>query len=576
MKPLDPLDVRHRLPGREVLAIGTGERLAVPLEQRHRPLLAELLEERLAQVVRPRARRRGEPGLDLTDVVLRDRALLRVDDDVEASLDRLGDSRGVVDARPAERLLEDVLDPLPVLRAEALARQIDQAGEEALERVAADEQPHVPALAEVEDPERGREQLVLRDLEQLVTRVRLEDVEERLVVVAASEEAGALDHPLRLPPEHGDLRRAGAVGGVRVQPEEPPLARHLAGLVEPLDAHVVEVGGTVHRRPRVRLRQGERALLTGEPPHLRRQLRETDRDRPLVRGSQDAEARAGHRVQYVLPALGPDLVLAIAEEGEVTVVHPLEQVAGLRSLVGVDGSRRDLLGDVADALTHRRPVLHRSAHVAENAANAFAQKLERLGTGLAVDLDMDQRLGLPILGGHLEQPALLVPAEAHDRPDHEVDRAPHARHLHRDRVDEEGHVVDDGLDHGVVRLPPVFVKARRVDVHLHLAGTSNAREVPVRERRPEEVDVAPVAQVVGSDVRVVRANEPLDVRCLVGSPPARGRARPRPRGAPPSSHLASSPVRRPPSAFSSEYGLARLRGRGVRASRRRGATSDAP
>jgi hypothetical protein len=48
-------------------------------------------------------------------------------------------------------------------------------------------------------------------------------------------------------------------------------------------------------------------------------------------------------------------------------------------------------------------------------------------------------------------------------------------------------------------------------VHLQLAAASDAREVPVRDRRAVEVEVAPVVQVVGSDMGVVRANEPLDV-----------------------------------------------------------------
>ena len=81
-----------------------------------------------------------------------------------------------------------------------------------------------------------------------------------------------------------------------------------------------------------------------------------------------------------------------------TVVHPLQQVASLGALVGIDGSRRDLLDDVADSLAHPRPVLHRGAHVAEDTTDALAQELQLLGARLAVDLDVDQRLGLPVLG----------------------------------------------------------------------------------------------------------------------------------------------------------------------------------
>ena len=203
------------------------------------------------------------------------------------------------------------------------------------------------------------------------------------------------------------------------------------------------------------------------------------------------------------------------------VVHPLEQVARLRELVRVDGRRRrlELREHVVDALPHRRPLLDGGAHVGEHAREIGAQPLQLRGAGLAVDLDVDHRLGLPVLGADLEQPALLVPADAHDRPDHEVDRAPVPRHLHRDRVDEEGHVVDDRLDDGVRRLPPVLLDVGRVDVHFRLAGLPHAREVPVRDRRTVEVEIAPVAQVVGSDVGVVRAHEPLDVLGLAGLDP---------------------------------------------------------
>ena len=289
---------------------------------------------------------------------------------MEAGQHRLGDTRAVVDARPAERLLEDLLDPLPVPGVEALARQVDEAGEEAAERVATDEEAHAPPLAEVEDAHRRLEELVLRDLEQLVARVRLEDVEERLVVVTPAEQTRPLHDTLGLAPEHRDLPGARAVGGVRVEPEEAPLAGHLAVRVEALDADVVEVRGAMHGRARVGLRQVQQALLAREPPHLGRQLREADRDRPLVARAQDAEPRAGDGPQHVLPVLGEHVVLAVADEREVAVAHPLEQVAGLGALVRVDWSRAELRDDIADALLHRRPVLDRSAHVAEHLADA--------------------------------------------------------------------------------------------------------------------------------------------------------------------------------------------------------------
>ena len=267
----------------------------------------------------------------------------------------------------------------------------------------------------------------------------------------------------------------------------------------------------MHRRARVRLRQIEQGLLARKAPHLRRQLREAERDRPLVARAEDAEPRAGDGTQHVLPVLDEHVVLAVAEEREVAVVHPLEQVAGLGALVRVDGRRVELCDDVADALPHRLPVVDRGAHVAEHAAEAGTQPLQLLRAGLAVDLDVDQRLGQPVLGADLEQPALPVPPDAHDRPDHEVDRAPVPRHLHRDRVDEEGHVVDDRLDDGVRRLPAVLLDGRACRRAPSARRVPDARELPVRDRGAVEVEVAPVAQVVWSDMGVVRAHEPLDV-----------------------------------------------------------------
>ena len=291
---------------------------------------------------------------------------------------------------------------MAVLRVEALARQVDETREEAAERVAPDEQPHAPALAEVEDAERRLEELVLRDLEQLVARIRLQDLDERLVVVAARAGGPTARRPAApCCRSTGDLPRARAVGGVGVEPEKAPLAGDLAGGVEPLHADVVEVRGPVDGRPRVGLGQGEQVLLAREPPHFGWQLREADRDRPLVGGAQDAEPGARHGSQHVLSVLGEHVVLAVADEGEVAVVHPLEQVASLGAVVGIDRGGLELCDGIVDALTHRRPVLDGGAHVTEHAADAGTEPLQLLGPSLAVDLDVDHRLGQPVLDADL-------------------------------------------------------------------------------------------------------------------------------------------------------------------------------
>ncbi len=249
------------------------------------------------------------------------------------------------------------------------------------------------------------------------------------------------------------------------------------------------------------------------PADVGRQRGEARGDRRAFFLSQDPEPAAGDRAQHVLAVLAQQVVLAVAEEREVVVAQPLEERTRFGELLRVDGRRAlgELGDDVPGALPHRPPVLDGGAHVAEDAAQVVAELLDRRRVGQPVELDVDQRLVAPIVRSDLEQPAAVVAAQPHDRAHDEVDRPPVPAHLHRDRVDEERHVVVHDLDDGVRRLPAVLLQGRRVDVHLELAGPPNAREAPVRERRPGEVELAPVDQVLGSDVGVVGADEPLDV-----------------------------------------------------------------
>ena len=464
IEPLDALDVEHRLVRGEVLLVGERERVGVAVRQHARLLLAELLDQRGAQVVGPFAGRVGHLRLDPRDVVHRHVGGVDVDHVVQAREHRFGHARPVVDGLAVQLAFEDLLDPLAVARVEPVARDVDETREEAPEVVAADEQPHAAALAQLEDAHRDREQVVLGDLQQLVARVRLDDVDERLVVVAAVRQPGAFEHAPRLAPDHRDLPGRRAVGRVRVEAEEAPFGDDVAACVEALDADVVEVRGAMHGRPRVRLRQVEQVLVPGHPPHVRRQAREAGRDRRPAALAQDAEPGAGDGAQHLLPVLVRDLVLAEAEEGEV-LAHPLEQVDRLRQLLGIDRRRmiRQVLGNLARLLEHRGPVGDSGVDVAEHAYEVVAQLGQGLRVGLLVELDVDRRLADAALVDDLLEVAVLVAPHAHDRADHQVDAVAVAGDLHRDRIDEERHVVVHELGDGVRRLPAVLLDVRVVD-----------------------------------------------------------------------------------------------------------------
>src|SRR5262249_11957641 len=156
----------------------------------------------------------------------------------------------------------------------ALEREEEKTRQEAAERVAPDKEPHPATLAEVQDPERDVEELVLVDLEELVTGVALEDLDEGLVVVAASDESTALDDALHLSSEHRNLPGGRPVGRVGEEAEEAALAGHRSLLVEAFEADVVQVSGPVDRGARICLRQVEEVRRAGQPLCLRRQLHE--------------------------------------------------------------------------------------------------------------------------------------------------------------------------------------------------------------------------------------------------------------------------------------------------------------
>ena len=230
------------LPRREVVAVGAGERVPVALVQHAGALVAGVVDEGVAEIVRPGARGGCEPRLDLGHVVVGHRPRLGVDDVVEPRQHGFGDAGGVVGALAPERLLEDLLDLAPVLGVEPLAWDEDEAGEEAPEDVAADEEPDAAALAEVEDAERELEQLVRGDLEELVAGIRLEDLDHGLVVVAPGQPGRSGRARSGPSLQQRDLPGARAVDRVGEEAEKTSLRRDLAVGAEPLHADVVEVG----------------------------------------------------------------------------------------------------------------------------------------------------------------------------------------------------------------------------------------------------------------------------------------------------------------------------------------------
>jgi hypothetical protein len=402
-----------------------------------------------------------------------------------------------------------------------LARHVDQAGRKAAVDVAVQEQPRALALAQPQDAGGDAVQVVDTDLEQLVARKLLEDGDQGLGRVAARQETGARRHGGDLAPQQRDVDRLGAVGHRGEQAQEAAFADDLATLVEALDADVVEMAGPVHRGARVGLGQHQHMRLAGLCAHLGRQGRKRGRSRlGAGAGAQDAQAGAGQHAQHVLPLLVGQFVVALAEQGEVVLGQPAQEGQHLGQLVG--WHRRRLLFEHRDGVdqlrAHRLPVVDRGAHVAQDAGQAVVQRLQAGGLGAAVDLDVDQRFeppfarvagwqqGFGVVGG--------VAPDLHHRVHDQVQRQALAVDLHRDRIDEEGHVVVDDLDHGVRGLPAMFVDARVDHPQPGLAAGELARKVPVRQGRAIQVVGRSFGQILGIDVGVIPPYKGLQCRLL--------------------------------------------------------------
>ncbi len=234
-------------------------------------------------------------------------------------------------------------------------------------------------------------------------------------------------------------------------------------------------------------------------------------------GAQDAEAGAGHGGQGVAV---DEVVLAVAEEGEVVVGEPAQQLTGLFELVLAQVRGGGLLGqafgDAQRGVAHLLPVLDGLAYVGQDAQQVGVDLLEVGAVGLAVDLDVDPGLDEGVVGARgagavgvavraedLDQLAGDVTADDNLRVDHDVDAAALAGQLVRHGVHEEGHVVGDDLDDGVAGGPAVLL--HRGGVHAYVRGALRPvlGQSVVGERGSEYIDRVPVREVLGRRVQVV-------------------------------------------------------------------------
>ena len=165
-------------------------------------------------------------------------------------------------------------------------------------------------------------------------------------------------------------------------------------------------------------------------------------------------------------------------------------------------------------------------------SRSAAHRLQHRRTGLAIDLDVEIRLEYDgvarrDLGARESGAAAVgVPHHALDRVHDEVDAEPVAVELHRDRVDEERHVVVDDLDDRVRSVPALGRPRRRVHADEGMPRRALRAELPVRSRRGREVLGRPLLQIGGRE----RARSSGARTARTRRPRHRGRRNAGPRG----------------------------------------------
>lgn len=307
------------------------------------------------------------------------------------------------------------------------------------------------------------------------------------------------------------------IGGGGKQAQKQALAHAAPFGIELLDADVIHVHRAVHRGAMARLGDDDRRLA-----HQRAQMRLRG-CRQSLRGvlirilGHHAQCRAGQHPQLlVTPVNRGEVAVLIAKEGEVIVADPFQELDRFVDILLVG----DRFGDVAQLLDRdihlgedRLPVLDRLAHVGKDRLQDRHDFRAVLFRRLAADLDQHVGLGrnihVALILGQADAAPIRIALHPDDRVKQRVNGQVLAIECGNHRVDQKRHVIVDDLDHGVPRLPTVFIQRRIVDPDLGLAGGTLAREIHVRNRRAIQGLYRHAGEVVARCGSIVTSKETL-------------------------------------------------------------------
>ena len=299
-------------------------------------------------------------------------------------------------ARAVEGVLEYLDEILAQVGIEPVAGHVDQAGDEALERIAAREQAQARAFVQMHDAQAVLEKLVLADLEQLVARIGLQNVGQRLAGVAQRRESGPRHGDRHFLAQHGHVARRAVIGGRGEQADETMRADGLAVLRKALDADRIHVYGPMHRGAPVGLGDHQQGRLLEILELFGRHLVVLVHRAGFgaVLGiAQNAEGGARNRLPPRPAALFDQVVAAVAEESEVVLQQPVqERDRFVDFLFGRLGrGPLELIHDLVEGRGHGLPIVDHLAHADDDAAQAGFQLGQVPGIAVMADFKADNR-----------------------------------------------------------------------------------------------------------------------------------------------------------------------------------------
>ncbi len=418
----------------------------------------------------------------------------------------------------AEILLQDLLGLDPQRGVVALLGDINHAGEEAAIDIAAHEQAqHVPLL-HLQHTQTGSQQLLFAGLDQLVTGIGFQHVQQRLVGVGSLLMAGGGHDALETVADERDLGRTGVVDGGGIQTDEAIFPHYLAMLIEALDADVIHIGRAMNTGFAVGFGEDQQILteggVTGAGRHIAKTL-------PLILDGVLHQTEAGVRLRQdlVIPLHRLDVVAAIAHQGEVMGRHPFEKRdAGVDLLLT---HRMVALGQLVDDFIelgqHRLPVAHCQRNFASHGFELGCQRFHLRFTGKVIDFDeeggFDRCLPVGIVeiqnGADL---AFFAADQVQRLMQHHVGGDIETLERHPDGVHQEGGILQDHLDDSVGGLPAMASQLGVVDPDIGFGATTLIEGIPEAKRRAVEIAVVAIMHVGARHVAVKLGHEAFDQR----------------------------------------------------------------